>query len=257
MAVTDRESHNTIYLDSVKGVKPINNYVLCKKVTSNVGSKTGVGLIKSTEAYHRDQFLVQNVDRVYTVVAVPSYLTDKIGLWHTDIDVNVGDTVWAKPVNALESTVVKVEFGDEMGEYRFINYHSLLVAKRACDGEYSQIDKKSNFILDNDILYCVIPLNGYILFDEVYKSNNANIVSLKKERDYLYGTIRFIGNPVDYYIDKVNHDDDKGVNVKIGDKVMFVGEQRGIALEHDMYLSFYGNRKYFCLQRWVIASIES
>ena len=62
---TLKEKHEKIKVKDISKVCTYNNYVLCKRIGDNVNSTTPAGIYKATDFYHRDQFLPQNVERVF------------------------------------------------------------------------------------------------------------------------------------------------------------------------------------------------
>lgn len=256
-----RENHNTVWRDSIEGIKPVSNKILCRQIYKNVGSKTDAGVIKSTKHYNKDQYLTQNADRVFEVIANPLLLNPGLGEWMTDIETEVGDIVWTKHLDSIHAPVIAV--GDvakpeEAERYYFLNYYSLMVAKRKT--RYVDWAKnKTDYLRDGDTFYRVIPLNGRILFSDIEEEEKSSL-EFKKKKDFRFGKVEFKGKKVKWYHNGKSKDDlDGSIEPKVGDTVIFnhhvADNSIGYYIEDDMYRRFNGDKRYFALQRWFIEGV--
>ena len=236
MIETLREVHETIYLKSVRGLKPINNNVLCKRVYNNIKDQTKGGLWKVAESYNRDQFLTQNAERIYEVAARPEFLNKKNTPWETDVEIREGDKIIVVFHPTLKANVIIDDNGDE---YRFIPYHSI-IAK-----------------INNDKLE---PINGYIIFTPVYEKIETSLHSefIKPKIDYTQGKIAFLSNPnKQYYLNNEQDYDrsDYGIDIKIGDTVKFLLKHNLYAIKLEDELHRKLDEEYYCCHRHRIATV--
>jgi len=190
---------------------------------------------------------------VYEVIRIPEKLTDAGGRWMTDIEIQVGDIVWVKHMSSLSAPVI---FDDKDNEYRLIEYFDLVVAKRV-NRERHLNNTTSKYLVEDDIVYEVIPLNGYILVEDIYVDYKEKTALKKRVKDPLRGRVKYVGNPNKYYVySKKKHMDlDRGVEIKQGDIIspelyqMNKSIENRKYLEEDMFAKFDGDKKYFYLQR--------
>ncbi|MBN1683765.1 hypothetical protein JW865_09470 [Candidatus Bathyarchaeota archaeon] len=228
---TARESHDTTKLDDINSVIPENNFVLCLRLHDNINDTTESGINKASEYYNRDQYLSQNVERIFQVVAIPGKIKEERGFWMTDLDVKVGDKVVVSYFDSLNSKVAKV--GKK--EYRFIKYFGIVA-----------------IIKDDEI----IPVNGNILFSPVYiepkKSNIIEVIQTKKIIDYRFGIVEKTGKPNKYYTKGYNINYDKDIDIKVGDKVVFTDAWSKFApvLEHELHRKL--DKEYYYCQRYQV-----
>jgi co-chaperonin GroES (HSP10) len=220
-------------MDTIKGLKPQNNYVLCLRIKNNFQEKTKGGLQRVAESYHRDQYLTQNVERVFEVAELPEELTEVRGYWKTKIDLKKGDKIFVQYHDSLFAKVIKTADGKE---YRMILYYHIIAALR----------KEK-----------IIPVNGYLLFTPVYQTYKTKLnlaAPSLKVIDYRYGVIEYTSYPNYYYTKSTLENADEGIDVKKGDKVIFTDEFNKFApeLENDIY-KILGKKYYYC-QRCKIAA---
>jgi len=195
--------------------------------------RTKGGLIKVAESYHQNQYLSQNVERVFKVAALPDELEEVRGYWKTKMDLKVGDTVIVSYYDSLFSKVIKTDDGKE---YRMILYYDIITAIR------------------KNKLY---PINGYLLFTPVYATFKSKIDLAKPAMrviDYRYGYIEHTSYPNYYYTKSYGGDLDKDIDVKKGDTVIFLNEFKKFApiLEHSIHKTL--DKEYYYCQRCKIAA---
>jgi len=99
----------------------------------------------------------------------------------------------------MHSKVIKVR--DE--EYRFIHYYKIITK-----------------ISENNIT----PINGNILFTTLKLVPNTMLIIPDKFKiqDPRYGIVEYISPANEYYLKKENKDLDKGIDISVGDKIIFV-----------------------------------
>lgn len=223
---TQREKHVTVKLKDISNLKPQSNYVVCKRLYDNIHDTTNGGVIKATDIYNRDQYIVQNSERVFEIVSIPDKLEEQIGFWKTDIEIKVGDIAFVQYHESLNAKVIKTE--DE--EYRFILYYGIIAVKRE--------DK-------------IIPINGYTLFTRVPIEFQTQLIIPDKAKipDPRYGIIEYISKPNKYHIKDKKQDSEKGVDISVGDKVIFIEpiERSAPILEYPLHRKL--DKEYYYCQR--------
>ena len=207
MADAQREVHRTINVNSIQDFKTVNNYVLCRRARNNFSPDDKTGLIKATHKYHQDQYLPQNVERVFEVVALPDELDETLDhYWHTQIDLKVGDYVIVDYFASLFSNVILTE--DQ--EYRAILYYKIItkISQSKIGGSWDKIQ----------------PINGYVIFTPVYEKLPKYVIvpDSAKRIDPRYGMIQYTSPANEYYIREKKEYLDQGINISKGDQVMFI-----------------------------------
>lgn len=259
MSNPQRETHETLYFKELKEIRTLNNLVLCRKITSNVDSITKSGIQKVAKDFHRDQYLPQNVDRCFEVVAVPDHMVEIFGSAVSDIEVQVGDIVWAVYLSSLNAKRIVTE--DE--EYRFIPYTELILAKRRIrEANFEWKDVKTyrhKYLMEDERVYQIIPLNGFVVFSDVYEDVKTELQlpeHLRKKLVENVGYVNFVGKPIKYYIGKEKDYSEDGITVKGGDYIVLLGGQKYAGnLEDAYHLSFNGDKKYRYIRRKYIGAI--
>lgn len=207
----------------------MNNYVLCGRIYDNINDRTIGGLQKVSEAYNRDQYLPQNVERIFEVIALPEKLTEERGFWKTSIEIQVGDKIISTYHDSLNSKLIKTE----NREYRFILYYGIVAIIRGED---------------------IIPINGNILFSPVYEEHKTSLILLDQNKvtDYRFGKVDYIGTPNEYYTKGYNVNEDKGIEINKGDKIVFTVPWGKFApmLENPIHRKL--SKDYYYCQRYYI-----
>jgi hypothetical protein len=259
MSSPQTEKHETIYLDKLREIKLLNNLVLCRKITNNITSTTKSGVLKVAESFNRDQYLPQNVDRCFEVVAVPDHLVDKFGGSMSDIDIVPGDVVWVVYLASLNAKRIITE----NEEYRFIPYTELILAKRRLrETNFDWKDVKTyrhKYVMEDEKIFEVIALNGFVVFSDVREDVKTELElpdHLKKRLVKNVGHVNFVGKPIKYYIGKQKDYSEKGLSVRGGDYiVIFKGQEYIGNLEDPYHLHFNGDKKYRYIRRKYIGAI--
>jgi co-chaperonin GroES (HSP10) len=228
---TLRERHDILKLKTINNVKPINNYVVCKRLHHHFEDRTKGGLIRRAESTNRDQYISNNVERIFEVVKLPKELDEK-GFWKTRIDVKVGDIVVVDYFDSLNSKVIKTK--DEE-EYRFILYYGIVA-----------IIKKEK----------LVPINGFILFTPIYLKYKTSIIVTEKSKmiiDPRFGRVEYTSFP-NYYYDKGEIQNlDKDIDIKKNDIIVFLNSFKRFAekLEDDLFRTL--DKEYYYCHRYKIA----
>jgi hypothetical protein len=245
----------------------INNNVAVEITHQNFNPITKSGIIlvndinmftaKSVEtAENYDQS--QHLNRFGTVAKIP----DKLNFvpkgkmsnlyanrceWETEIEIKIGDIVWADYYNLDYCPIFKVE----NKEYWIIGYQCLIVAKRKEDGF-----TENGAICVNEI---AIPLNGYCLFEQINEGLQSKFLKLDEKINKQEGVVRYIGSMNKEYFSKkrlgiyTGYPSDD-VELNPGDKVIFRNETERL-LENDQHRHFEDcNLRYE--QRWGIQAIK-
>jgi co-chaperonin GroES (HSP10) len=182
----------------------INNNVAVEITHRNNDEKTKSGIvlindpnffsvrdIKTAETYDTSQHL----DRWGVVAKIPNrliYAKDKrrFGMdWDTDIEIKVGDLVWADYYNLHHCPVFRVINGEEFKDYWIVTYDCLIVAKRI-----TYKDMFNSFVRDGDISAKIIPLNGFCLFEQVNEGLKSSFLELPKEINKSKGVVKYVGS---------------------------------------------------------------
>jgi hypothetical protein len=252
MAKEQKEKHDEIVLCSLDQFKPINNYILCRKKYKNRDARSFSGIYLFNEQYNKNQWLSNNVDRVYEVIVLPKCLTNK--RWITEVELEKGDIIIISQIEAANCPKVIVN----KEEYYLIDYYCIKVAKRKDDkGE----------IQDDGGRYKVVPINGNVICEDVIKTEKIGLFE-KKTIDMPYGKVKWVGRKNNGYSkivngDRIFEDRDYGVDVKPGDTVFMpifkeidpVNNTR--YLEYNLYSRFDNGKKYFAVQRQYMEAIIS
>lgn len=241
-----REIHRTINVNSILDFKPVNNYVLCRRVRSNFNPDEKTGLIKATHHFNRDQYLPQNVERVFEVISLPDKLDENIGhYWHAEIELKIGDYVIVEYFASLFSNVMMADGY----EYRAIPYYKII----------TKIEQSKN----GGIWDRIQPINGYILFTPVYEKMPDFIIvpDSAKRIDPRYGMIEFVSPANKYYLREKKEYLDQDIKIKKGDKVMFIKVHENVdptkfapILENKMH-KVLGKMYYYCQRSRIAAKM--
>lgn len=230
-------------LNSVNGIKPLNNKVLIKIPEGNKSINLSDGTvikidISFTPGKHVDVFgeIAAIPDRLLTYKNHKSDIENVLD-YETDIDIRMGDKVFFDYLSALLSLGYKANPNNEENEdtdtmfvvvnnllFMFIDYQYLYVAIR------------------NE---SIIMLNGYILVEPVEKVNVYSF-SLPGQMDDAYsGIVRYTGNPNKSYMNKKYSDT---LDIEIGDKIIF-RKYNNQLLENPIHSAFPEYHRLYKMQR--------
>lgn len=192
--------------DEFSKMRLINNNVAIEITHRNSEDKTKSGLIivqdpamfvahsiESAENYNTSQHL----DRWGVVAKIPERLVyakhDRMfGMdWDTNIEIQIGDYVWADYYNLHHCPIFKTE--DK--EYWIVAYDCLIVAKRPT--QYSDVvtfGNKEIESFDSNYPFKIIPLNGYCLFEQVNEGLQSKFLELPKEINKSKGIVKYAGS---------------------------------------------------------------
>jgi co-chaperonin GroES (HSP10) len=216
-------------------LKPINNNVIIEIVHRNEDDKTKSGLILVTDynsIYANDipsaekHDCSQHLDRWGVVTKVPerlyfndfkpkfrnqynpkSWMMD----WETDIEIKLGDQVWADYHSLLHSVILKVDDGKQ---YWVVNYQNLIVAKR-------KIGRRP--VLEDYTLtiYETIPLNGHCLFTRINEGLKSKFIILEEKINKDQGIVKYTGSKNKNYAYRENRHKFDDIEINKDDKVLF------------------------------------
>jgi hypothetical protein len=191
--------------------KTANNMVLVKPVHKDIMRKLpGTDLVLGVPTHAKDQYLKNYAHRHFEVVMAPEKLVIPNSrrllnaqgaaiTWHTECEIKSGDMVWVQ-LKAGQSAH-KVQFDDDPEVYFLINYSSMFVAqRRRTHVEWGK--KVENVIKKDEVLWDVIPLNGYIICETVEAQKpktNLILPEIKKEYDPRL-RVKYVGKPAKYYL---------------------------------------------------------
>jgi len=244
----------------------INNNVAVEITHRNLNCKTKSGLIivndinsftvnsvENAESYDTSQHL----DRFGTVAKLPeklnfvpkgkaSNLYSNRCEWETEIEIQVGDLVWADYYNLSYCPIFKVE--DK--EYWIIGYQCLIVAKRVIKIGENNIKE---FYKEK-----IINLNGFCLFEQINEGLQSKFLKLDEKINKQEGIVRYTGSMNKEYFSKKRLGIHTGypsddVELNPGDKVIFRNETERL-LENSQHRFFEDcNLRYE--QRWGIQGV--
>lgn len=222
------ETHPIIEIDDISKLKIISNYVLCVKPYDNKETTTDAGIYVVSDSLNQDQYLINNVDRVYRVVKTPDVLVPD--LWKTEMELCPNDLIWIKPREA--AYCLKIITKSEV--YYLISYYEINLTKR-----------------NNEI----IPVNGLVVCSFIKEK-------IKSSLDWDKGN-RYIDKGIVEYVSKTNilnkvkkgKYKDRGVSVKVkkGDEVL-LGRISPILLEGEK-IRRLGNDDLFITHRKNILAV--
>jgi co-chaperonin GroES (HSP10) len=258
-----------ITAEEFNSLRLINNNVAVEITHHNAEEKTnsGIVIVQDVNAFtvnsveNAENYDVsQHLDRFGTVAKIPDKLNFvKKGKqsnldankceWGTEIEIHVGDLVWADYYNLSMCPIFKVE--DK--EYWIIGYQCLIAAKRF-------IHKKqfNSIINDENYLSEIIPLNGYCLFEQINEGLQSKFLKLDEKINKQKGIVRYTGSlNKEYYSKKrvgisVGYPSDD-IDIKPGDEVIFRNETE-LLLENPQHRHFEDcNLRYE--QRWGLQGV--
>lgn len=210
----------------------LNNNVAIEIIHRNAEDKTASGLIivqdpalmtahdiNSAENYN----LSQHLDRWGCVAKLPDKLkyakhNKMFGMdWDTDIEIQIGDLVWADYYNLHHCPIFRVMNNDSFRDYWIITYDCLIVAKRPLNNIK---DPKGYrwFSSDGYKKYWTIPLNGYCLFTQINEGLQSKFLELSKEINKRKGIVKYTGSKNKNYNNKKWFDD---IDIWPGDEIIF------------------------------------
>jgi hypothetical protein len=178
---------------------------------------------------------------VYNAHAVVGDATSNTLDWDTEIEIQLGDTVWMRQIDSNTCTRIQVDGK----KYKIIRYDSLTVAKRGV---------------------VVIPLNGYILMSP-YQENWSNVI-LTTEKKYFKnrGIVRYFGSKnKDYksnwgkrygtnlYNKRVEHFTDM-FDVAAGEVILTSYPE--VWIESD-YINTFGEKLKICQRRHMMSKLSN
>lgn len=234
----------------------------------NEESQTPAGIWKITDT---DWQPAVHANRISEIVMVPDELHYHLAWhkkkpevaesmpWKTDMQVQVGDIVWHDYMDSLNCPIIIVR--DEPDEqYKLLNYYDLYVAKRSTSLSASP---------DNDLLYMngvhlmvknrtvfeIIPLNGYVLCEEVMEEKQGDLDVLDQHVNKKLGKVAFIGQKnYEYRWEQIKkppkgRDLDGEDILEVGDVIVKKRPDIHIMLEAPEHAKFNGSKMYFVTQR--------
>ena len=174
--------------------------------------------------------------------------------WKTEVQLQPGDIVWHDYMDSLNCPMIIAD--DEPNErYKLLNYYDLYVAKRYKHPGY-MIDEQIFFGEEHKVEnFRIIPLNGYLLCEEVLQERISKLDVLDKHVDKKLGKIAFIGKKNEAYRWEQIGGPPKGTDkdgteiLEVGDIIIKKNPKIHIMLEDPLYARFNGSKLYFIIQR--------
>jgi hypothetical protein len=183
----------------ISKIKPINNMVVVKTVIDDAARPYGKsGLILGKTA--KDQYLKNYTHRHFEVVYVPDKLyfpSSKYDFassgcafrYRTDMELQVGDMVWVKLRSGHRAMGI---IADDGQKYYFIHYANCYVAQRR--SHHNEMGKQKQIVVKDEAAWEVIPLNGNIICDKLYKKPFSSLHIKDKVEDLGKLKVKFTGS---------------------------------------------------------------
>jgi len=223
------------------------NHVLVEMIHTSVGIKSKGGvilgfLVDDVFAEGDDSHSANMAECYARVYKVPKALyfnpDDPQSMdWDVDMELQVGDMVWFSIMESKNSPEILCE----KTLYKSIPFSDCYIAKRIYKG--GPCDS-----------YEVIPLNGYVLCEILYKPKLSDLDVLSENTvDKTKGRVKYVGTPPKAYLRKEYcHIDD----LQVGDEVLFDNPAAVFLLERTKALAtFDGDNLYWCCPRRRISLI--
>lgn len=162
--------------------------------------------------------------------------------WDCDMEVCEDDTVWFSPLESRNAVTIVCEGKG----YKLIPYQDLWVAKRDVYVNKWTIPPQKKEV--------VIPLNGYVILEPVFKVNDSPLAIDKKgEWDKTKGIVRFFGTPNRAYQGNAHTDFQ---DLQEGDVILLNPGTPLVPLERVKYNAHFLNEElFFVTQRRRIAMV--
>ena len=199
---------------------------MIKTLARNVDARTPSGIWKITDTDWNENV---HVDRWGEVVQIPrdplpfkrlvqgQPPADKMP-WVTSVQIKKGDLVWYDYLNSLNCVTY---IDEEKSEYKLIDYENCYVAT----------DKDAN----------IIPLNGFHLFERIYKEQTGNFDIFEEYKiDRSRGIVKYVAENNEAY--ELSSDEDP-FDLQVGDEVKF-GPVPEVMLEDEAHCHFDGGKMY-------------
>ena len=245
-------------IDNLKLI-PGNNKVLVRTFIRNEDKETDAGILTNPIIY--DQNRGQHANRVYEVIKAPKELRfvkgdkeknyvesihKKNGFtppdWDTDVEIKDGDIVIS-----TKRAAFGVTYQCEDKEYKFLNYSDLYVALRPARKRNWKDKGRKRFLFDDELIVDeIIPLNGYLICEDIIEKNKSDILWTPDEDRIKYGKVAYCGKPNKQYYSDVYSD---CAEVDVGDVVMKKKSRIHKDLEGEIHKFFYKDKDLFVMQR--------
>lgn len=236
----DKEKHDLYRALSLDRFKILSNYVLCKPIPYSKITASGIVL----GVLNENQYLVENCDRMFEVIKLPQRLRFKGKqqaairpmTWETDMDIQVGDTIWVTPFESVNAIHVKID----KTEYALIHYEEIRAAKRGDE---------------------VITVNGWLLCEEVKDEHGFGEFKIKSVNDKKLKVLH-TAKPNKSYIREYEKgtysymDWDIHMEINSGDTVIKIDTRMGTKLEGEMFRKFDGDKRIIAIQSRHIGGVE-
>lgn len=166
--------------------KPINNYVLLKPVVDGT-ERTHGKIILGVGRAAKDQYLKNYIYRHLEVIKIPEKLdfprsrtefadSGYAFRYRTELEIKPGDTVWVK----LRSIRGAIPIYIDKERYVMVHYADCFVAQRR--NTHRDLARPSkNMVMKDDTYWDVIPLNGNVVCEKIYKKGSELSVKEKYE----------------------------------------------------------------------------
>ena len=205
-----------------------SNIVIVHIPHQNKDTKTDAGIYVAGDQDFKPNMHAERWGYIYKICSSLFYdysVADSLP-WRTEIEAEVGDKVWFDFREALYAYTYECD-GDW---YKILNYEFLHLVQQD-DGT-------------------IVPLNGYILFEEYEKPKESELL-LDNKKDSRFAIARYVGKPNGDYSLSVYDDE---IEVYEGEHVLFEDNTNCFPLESGLHNEF-SDKKYVLQQRKRIVAI--
>lgn len=242
-------------------MKPINNLVLLKAVYDSPERAHG-SLILGVGRAARDQYLKNYSRRHFEVIRTPEKLvfpknrqeffdSGYAFRYRTPMELKEGDTVWVKLRSGHGAKAVEVEGC----KCYLVHYAECYVAQRRnLHRDLSKPNK--NLLMKDDTFWDIIPLNGNVICEKVYKKSNALSI---KDKEEVPGQlkVRYIGknSPSYFTIENDRFVEKELVPVKLKHKDVIQCDGPYLNIEGEYFHDFNGETQPVAIHTTNIAGV--
>ena len=216
--------NNFIRIEDINQIKKVlNNKVLLRTVyKATEQRRSGIYLIAPSETDWRP---AEHTNRISEVILPPEslFFNDKSNRslpWKTEIEIKKGDIVWHDFMAANNCIVIKTDKQPEE-EYKLLDYNDIYVIKRNGD---------------------LIPINGYILCEEVKEKKSD--LEISEKTDKRFGRVAYVGKKNKRYQNPHITED---IDISVGDIIIKRRADVHILLESEDHRQL--DKPYFIIQR--------
>lgn len=245
----------------MKKFRPINNLVLLKAVFDGTERVHG-SIILGVGRAAKDQYLKNYSRRHFEVVKIPDRLvfprtrqeffdSGYAFRYRTEMELKVGDIVWVKLRSGHGAHGVEIEGL----RYYLVHYADCYVAQRRnLHRDLSKPNK--NMLMKDETFWDIVPLNGNVICEKVYKKSNALSI---KDKEEIPGQLRvkYVGknSPSYFTIENDKFIEKKMTPVKLKHKDIIQCDGPYLNIEGEYFHDFNGETQPVAIHTTNIAAV--